>query len=80
VDRISFDVNCNAASCVHREDIVFELTANELRAAIGEAERRDEKTLIFRIQGQSGQDRDGRLHIGEVKALLAAIEGHTPAN
>lgn len=74
VDRIGFDVNCNAASCVHKEDIVFEFTADELQAAIDEAERRNEKTLMFRIQGQSGQDRDGRFHIGEVKALLQAIQ------
>lgn len=74
VDRINFDVNCNSATCVHREDVVFEFTPDELQAAITEAERRGEKTLIFRIQGQSGQDRDGRFHVGEVKALLAAIE------
>lgn len=79
VDRISFDVNCNAATCVHREDIVFDLTADELRAAIIEAERLGEKTLIFRIQGQSGQDRDGRFHIGEMKALLRAIRVHDPS-
>lgn len=74
VDRIAFDVNCNAASCIHREDIVFSLTQEELEAAVLEAEARGEQTLIFRIQGQSGQDRDGRFHIGEVKALLGAFE------
>lgn len=73
VDRIGFDVNCNAASCVHREDIVFSLTQDELEAAVTEAEVRSEQTLIFRIQGQSGQDRDGRFHVGEVKALLKEV-------
>lgn len=78
VDRIAFDVNCNAASCVHHEDIVFSLTQEELEAAVSEAEARGEQTLVFRIQGQSGQDRDGRFHVGELKALLGAISERSP--
>lgn len=78
VDRIDFDVNCNAASCVHSEDIVFSLTREELEAAVSEAEARGQQTLIFRIQGQSGQDRDGRFHVGEVKALLGAVAKRMP--
>lgn len=73
VERIGFDVDCNTASCIHSEDVVFNLTADELEDAISEAERRGERTLDFRIQGQSGQDRDGRFHIGEVKALLNEV-------
>ncbi|MCR9224353.1 MAG: hypothetical protein NXH70_09800 [Hyphomonas sp.] len=77
VDRIGFDVSCNASVCVHREDVVFELTREELQTAVTEAERLGERTLVFRIQGQSGQDRDGRFHVGEVKALLGAVAANS---
>lgn len=76
VDRVAFDANCASISCVHREDLVFTLTLEELRAAVSEAEARGSKTLMFRIQGQSGQDRDGRFHIGEVKALITELGKH----
>lgn len=79
VTRVHFDAQCPGGHCRYREDFVFSLKAEELRAAIAEAKSRGEQTLIFRIQGQGGVDRDGRFHIGEAAALLDAIEVYTVA-
>ncbi|MEM1154564.1 MAG: hypothetical protein AAGI44_10505 [Pseudomonadota bacterium] len=74
VDRIGFDANCSGGRCINSEDVVFSITVDELSAAVEEAERRAERTLVFRIQGQSGRDRDGRFHIEEARAMLSALE------
>ena len=73
VDRINFDVNCNSATCVHTEHLVFDLALDEIAAAIAEADRREELTLPFRVKGQSGQDRDGRFHVNEMRAFRDAV-------
>lgn len=74
VDRIGVDVSCTVTNCLYYEGYVFSIAPDELASAIAEAETRGERTLVFRIQGQSGKDYDGRFHIGEAKAILGAIE------
>mgnify|MGYP003637396249 CR=1 FL=1 len=74
VDRISFDANrCSSYGCMHREDMVFEFTPEELDQVIADMEAKDETAFAFRIQGQSGVDRDGRFHLNELKAFRIAV-------
>ena len=78
VDRLDFDVNCNSfGGCRHTEVMVFNISQAELRQTILELETSGDVILSFRIQGQKGWDRDGRFHIGELKAMLEAVEQHS---
>jgi hypothetical protein len=74
VERVSFDANrCSSYGCMHREDMVFEFTPEELDQVIADMEAKGETIFAFRIQGQSGVDRDGRFHINELKAFRDAV-------
>lgn len=74
VDRISFDVRgCSRYGCMHREDMVFLFSPEELDEVISALEARSEALFVFRIQGQSGVDRDGQFHVNELKAFREAV-------
>lgn len=74
VERVSFDANrCSSYGCMHREDMVFEFTPEELDQVIADMEAKGEKVFAFRIRGQSGVDRDGRFHLNELKAFRTAV-------
>ena len=75
VDRVSFDANrCSSYGCMHREDMVFEFTPEELDQVIADMKAKGETVFAFRIQGQSGVDRDGRFHVNELKAFRDAVK------
>ena len=81
VDRLDFDVNCNSfGACRHIEPMVFQISPDELSNTIAAMEASGELVLSFRIQGRKGWDRDGRFHIGEMKALLGAVQTYKVAN
>jgi len=75
VDRINYEAHhCSAQGCMHREDIVFEFTTEELDQVIADMEVKGDTVFVFRIQGRSGVDRDGRFHINELKAFRDAVK------
>lgn len=53
--------------------MVFEFTPEELDQVIADMEPKGETVFAFRIQSQSGVDRDGRFHINELKAFRDAV-------
>ena len=79
VSRVSFDVyGCGggiAGDCLYYEEMVFDLSLEDLDALIEHAEKSSERFVRFRVQGQSGIDRDGRFHLNELKAMREALEG-----
>jgi len=80
VDRLGFDVKCNSfGACRHIEDMVFQIGQEELENTITAMEESGEAVLGFRVQGQKGWDRDGRFHIGEMRAMLEAVKSHSAA-
>lgn len=75
VDRIGSDVSrCTSYGCMTSEEMIFEITPEELDAVISAMEARNERVLDFRIKGQTGVDRDGRFHINELKAFREAVK------
>lgn len=75
VERIGFDANrCTTYGCMHKEDMYFLFSTDELDQVIEAMETRGETTFAFRIQGQSGIDRDGRFHINELRAFREAVK------
>lgn len=84
VTRVALDVRaCGRSGCIYYEEMVFELPPDDIEALIGAMVERGDAFVRFRIHGQSGRQRDGRFHVSELRAFLAALEPYvlqpTPA-
>lgn len=74
VERVHFDASrCSQYGCLHREEMVFEFTPDELDGLISSMEESGEQILKFRVQGRSGIDLDRRFQINELKAFREAV-------
>ncbi|MBB35451.1 MAG: hypothetical protein CME88_05950 [Hirschia sp.] len=73
VVRVATDVDCSQYGCMHYEDMVFSITPEELDTTIAETEAQGARFIRFRIQGQSGVDRDGRFHVAEMAAMRSVL-------